>query len=59
MGKFPVKQILCNKIEILSSRTFHDHIWYWIKDRGLWQVLEPITETLNKTSMGNLKSTEL
>ena len=44
---------------MLSSRTFHDHIWYWIKDRGLWQVLEPITETLNKTSMGDLKSTEL
>ena len=43
--------------------TFHGHICYfkwhnWIKNRGLWEVLEPITETFNKTSMGNLKSTE-
>ena len=30
---------------------------YLDKNRGLWEVLEPITETFIKTRMGDLKST--
>ena len=48
----------------LTSRTFHGCIWYFkyfgIKDRGLLEVSEPVTEeTFIETSMGDPKSAEL